>query len=144
MCKSIHRKSELNIWKDKIELTDELVECFDEFRKEEANHQKWVKRYISNVPLSQIENQIMQLHQQSVEEIACNNIIKQQLYKALSMLTIKQRRRIIMKYYDNKSVRRIAKEEGIHFTKVHKSIRKAERKITKFIKNLDRGGTKSI
>ncbi len=134
MCKEIHRNSELNNWANAIEITDELIECFDDFRKEKSNQEKWTRRHISDKSLSEAEIKKLIIHsEKTVEEIVFEDERKQHVHLALTTLTEKQRSRIMRYYFDEMTLNAIAQMDGVHFTKVHKSIRQAEKKIAKFI-----------
>ena len=39
--KKIHRDSELNVWVKKVEVTDELIECSENFRKTKNNQSNY-------------------------------------------------------------------------------------------------------
>ena len=54
-------------------------------------------------------------------------------HKALVSLTDAQRRRYLMYHVDGLTLRQIADKEGVLFTKIHKSVEAADKKIKRFL-----------
>jgi len=57
--------------------------------------------------------------------------------KAFCVLTPTQERRIIARFYEGKSARTIAEEEGVNYSKVYKSIEAALKKMKNFIESVE-------
>ena len=57
--------------------------------------------------------------------------------KAFCVLTPTQERRIIARFYDGKSARTIADEEGVNYSKVYKSIEAALKKMKEFMESVE-------
>lgn len=57
------------------------------------------------------------------------------LKEGLSELTEIQRRRLVAAFFDEKSSREIAKEEGVNYSAIDKSIAQSLKKLKKFFKN---------
>ncbi len=57
---------------------------------------------------------------------------KAMLTEGLTTLTETQRRRVIAKYYENKTSRAIAKEEGVNYSAVDQSLELAIKKLRKY------------
>ncbi len=132
--KKIHRDSELNEWIKKVEVTDELIECFDEFRKVKNNQKKSDERHIDFRGVDNAENEAIIIHsEKTIEEIIFEDERKEQLHLALSSLTDIQRRRVLLYYFDDMTLKAIAKLENVHISAVERSIKKAERSIAKYI-----------
>lgn len=51
---------------------------------------------------------------------------------ALSVLTEKQKRRVIKRFVEQKTLQQIADEEGVHYTVIEESIRNSLKKIKKY------------
>ncbi len=131
--KKIHRDSELNEWIKKVEVTDELIECFDEFRKVKNNQKKSDERHIDFRGVDNAENEAIIIHsEKTIEEIIFEDERKEQLHLALSSLTDIQRRRVLLYYFDDMTVKEIAKLENVVIRVVSRSIRKAEEKLSKY------------
>jgi len=135
--KKIHSDSELNEWIKKVEVTDELIECFDDFRKVKNNQKKSDERHIDFRGVEYAENEAIIVHsKKSIEEIIFEDEKKEQLHLALSSLTVIQRRRVMLHYFDGMAIKEISKLENAVIRVVSRSIRKAEENIAKyFLKN---------
>ena len=57
------------------------------------------------------------------------------LKEGLSELSETQRRRLVVAFFDEKSSREIAKEEGVNYSAIDKSIAQSLKKLKKFFKN---------
>ena len=135
--KIIHRDSELNEWIKKVEVTDELIECFDDFRKTRNNQKKSDERHIDFRGVEYAENEAIIVHsKKSIEEIIFEDEKKEQIHLALSSLTEIQRRRVILYYFDELTLFEIAEFENVYISAVERSIKKAEKNIVQyFLKN---------
>ena len=132
--KKINKDSELNVWIKKVEVTDELIECFENFRKTINNQKKSDERHIDFRSVENAEKEAIIIHSaKSIEEIIFEDEKKEQLHLALSSLTKIQRRRIMLYYFDEFNLEEIAITENVSIAVVQRSIKKAEKNITKFI-----------
>jgi RNA polymerase sigma-70 factor (ECF subfamily) len=132
--KKIHRDSELNVWVKKVEVTDELIECFEDFRKTKNNQKKSDERHIDFRGIENVENEAIIIHsEKSIEEIIFEDEKKEQIHLALSSLTEIQRRRVMLYYFDDLKLDAIAKLENVYISAVERSIKKAEKSIAKYI-----------
>ena len=59
--------------------------------------------------------------------------------KGIDQLTETQKRRVKAVFFENKTLREVADEEGVNFSKIDKSVKQALKKLKKF---LETGGTK--
>jgi RNA polymerase sigma-70 factor (ECF subfamily) len=118
-------------------VTDELIECFDDFRKVKNNQKKSDERHIDFRGVEYAENEAIIVHsKKSIEEIIFEDEKKEQLHLALSSLTDIQRRRVMLHYFDGMTIKEISKLENTVIRVVSRSIRKAEENISKyFLKN---------
>lgn len=76
------------------------------------------------------EDEIERIEQQELEKEEFNK----KLHEAIDKLTEKQRKVIYMYFWENKTIREIAKELGVYFTTVEESYQSALKKIKKFLK----------
>ena len=131
----IHRDSELNEWIEKIEVTDELIECFDDFRKIKNNQKKSDERHIDFRGIENAEKEAIIIHsKKSIEEIIFEDEKKEQIHLALiHSLTDIQRRRVMLYHFDDLTLEAIAKMENVYISAVERSVKKAEKSIAKFI-----------
>ena len=60
--------------------------------------------------------------------------------KGIDQLTETQKRRVNAVFFENKTLREVADEEGVNFSKIDKSVKQALKKLKKF---LETGGTKA-
>jgi RNA polymerase sigma-70 factor (ECF subfamily) len=94
------------------------------------------ERHIDFRGVEHAENEAIIIHsKKTIEEIIFEDEKKEQLHLALSSLTVIQRRRIMFYYFDELTLSEIAEIENVHFTKIHKSIKQAEKNIAKFVLN---------
>lgn len=125
-------------------LTLEQGEIIKEFTK---NEDKFRKRQLNNEDafgydegMSEIfHNEIAVLdywqEQEELEARKQREALLDLLDKALDTLTSTQRKRLYAHLVEGKSSRTIAKEEGVNYSKVDKSIAAGIKKITKFFEN---------
>lgn len=76
------------------------------------------------------EDEIELIEQQELEKEEFNK----KLHEAIDKLTEKQKKVIYMYFWENKTIREIAKELGVYFTTVEESYQSALKKIKKFLK----------
>ena len=76
------------------------------------------------------EDEIESIEQQELEKEEFNK----KLHEAIDKLTEKQRKVIYMYFWENKTIREIAKELGLYFTTVEESYQSALKKIKKLLK----------
>ena len=135
--RKIHRDSELNVWIKKVEVTDELIECFENFRKTINNQNKSDERHIDFRSVENAEKEAIIIHSaKSIEEIIFEDQKKEQLHLALSSLTEIQRRRVMLYYFDDLTLEGISVTENVSIATVQESIKQAEKSIAKyFLKN---------
>ena len=76
------------------------------------------------------EDEIELIEQQELEKEKFNK----KLHEAIDKLTEKQRKVIYMYFWENKTIREIAKELGVYFTTVEESYQSALKKIKKFLR----------
>lgn len=111
-----------------------LYEAHADLLRNDENHRNWQINHEDKYGFSEGESEIY--HPELVKPDVMNELIfKEECLKlkaAMEQLTPVQRRRIIAHFYDGKSSRTIAKEEGVNYSKVDKSIKAALEKMRKF------------
>ena len=75
-----------------------------------------------------------ELVEDTIEEDVFNSIEIHKLKEAIKKLNQKQKERLIKFFFDGKSTRTIAKEEGVAYSAVDKSIANALKNLKKFLK----------
>lgn len=108
------------------------------------NEDKFLKRQIHNeyifgfdeVMLERTHSEIsVPDYWDYIEEYNAREAIYDLLMEALNTLTITQRRRLIKHIVYRKTLREIANEENVNYTKIDRSVKTAMKKIKKFFEN---------
>ena len=119
-----------------IYLSEEQGEAIKDFNR---NEDKFRKRQINYGDMFSIEDGLMEIfHKELIisdmfDDIANRDEITR-IINVFSELSPIQKRRLIKYFFQNKSSRIIAREEGVNYSKVEKSIKSALKKIKKFFK----------
>ena len=119
-------------------LIEELNKEFErQLKKDKTYHARTVSlEYLNQkygfelADTSLSEDEIELIEQQELEKEEFNK----KLHEAIDKLTEKQRKVIYMYFWENKTIREIAKELGVYFTTVEESYQSALKKIKKFLK----------
>lgn len=119
-----------------IVLTPAFGEVRDEYRRNEKKFQMRAARKhdFYNFEDSEIELHHAELVTDDLEENFFKSEEEQVLRKAIKQLKPIQKERLIKYYFEGKSSRQIAKEEGVNYSKVEKSINVALKNLKKFLK----------
>lgn len=119
-----------------IVLTPAFDEVRDEYRRNEKKFQmRAVRRHdFYNLEDGEIELHHAELVTDDLEESFFKSEEEQVLRKAIQQLKPIQKDRLIKYYFEGKSSRQIAKEEGVNYSKVEKSINVALKNLKKFLK----------
>ena len=75
------------------------------------------------------------IKEEKIEDIVENSIINERLKIAISKLSLTQKRRIEMYYFEGLSQREIAEKEGISLRAVQYTLNKAISELKKILKN---------
>lgn len=107
-----------------IILTPDFDKVRDEYRRNEKKFQMMAARKhdFYNFEDSEIELHHAELVTDDLEENFFKSEEEQALRKAIQQLKPIQKERLIKYYFEGKSSRQIAKEEGVNYSKVEKSI----------------------
>lgn len=119
------------------EIIKEFTQNEDKFRKRQLNNEDifGYDEGISEIFHNEIATPDYWQEQDEIEARKHREALLDLLDKALHTLTFTQRRRLYAHLVEGKSSRTIAKEEGVNYSKVDKSIAAGIKKITKFFKN---------
>ena len=119
-----------------IVLTPAFGEVRDEYRRNEKKFQMRAARKhdFYNFEDSEIELHHAELVTDDLEEDFFKSEEEQVLRKAIQQLKPIQKERLIKYYFEGKSSRQIAKEEGVNYSKVEKSINVALKNLKNFLK----------
>jgi len=113
---------------------EDFYEAHADLLRNNENYENWQLKHGDMYGFSEGESEIY--HPELVKPDVMNEIIfmeySNELEVAMEQLTPTQRRRVIAHFYDGKSSRTIAKEEGVNYSKVDKSIKAALEKLRKF------------
>lgn len=109
-------------------------EVRDCFKRNENKHYMRAIRTFSIFDMSdEFEEHHPEITTRATDEIFLEQEMCQSIYNAIATLTDIQKRRIIKYYFNGQSLREIAKDEGVSFSKIKKSIDIALEKIKNFL-----------
>ena len=136
--KNVNRNSELNNYIGILsqgEITDELIDCFETFRKEEERQRKSTLRNEDNISLENAEYKGLFVGLQiSGEDVAIKNEEKNEIKEALSSLSKVEATRFVLNVVQGYSTWELAKMQGVYQTAVYNSIKAAKSKMKKVLK----------
>ena len=118
-----------------IKISQEIYEIFNKFELEDISQMHKIDKHIEQ---SELYDETIYKRACNVditlEEIVENKILNQKLYDAINSLNSIQKRRIIMYYFENKTLREIADIEGCSYVSIKNSIDIAIKKLKIFLK----------
>lgn len=119
----------------KLEISKEVYLAFDKFELEDISQIHKYRKHIehSEVYEETLNNRIMN-KPISIEEEVEEKLLFEELKNAINQLTDIQKKRVILYYFENKTLKEIAKQEDCSIKNVHKSIEQAIEKIKKSFK----------
>ena len=119
------------------EIIKEFTKNEDKFRKRQLNNEDafGYDEGMSEIFHNEIAAPDYWQEQEELEARKQREALLDLLDKALDTLTSTQRKRLYAHLVEGKSSRTIAKEEGVNYSKVDKSITAGIKKITKFFEN---------
>ena len=122
----MHKNSELNEYMELLnsdEMTDELIDCFDDFRREKQRQDKWDKRHMDSMDFLSAERKGLVISdQKDALDIVLHEELIEKLQDAFEVITQTQKKRIFMYFYDEMTFSEIAKREGVDYKAVWKSV----------------------
>lgn len=114
-----------------VEVPDEVAELLTLLRRHEQSQRRRIYKHKAHYSLDiyEIVEREAVLQTPSAEEIFERLAEQEQLYDALTVLTVKQRSRVYERFFLNMSYTQIAKKEGVDVSTVRKSVQRALRKL---------------
>ncbi len=137
--KNINKNSELNNYLGLLsqdEITDELIDCFETFRKEDERQQRSVMRNEANITIENAEYKglIFEPYMSS-DDVAIRIEEKDEIMAALSLLSNTEAKRLVLNVVYGYNTCEIAKMQGVYQTAAYNSIKSAKSKMKIFLKN---------
>ena len=119
-----------------VEINKEIYDCLDKFELNDLSEMNEFDRHIEHSYI--YENKINDrafIKTESVEDIVENKIISDKLKKAIDELSVIQRKRIKMYYFEGLSQNEIAEVEGVSLRAVQYTLNEAISELRKILKN---------
>ena len=139
--KNINKNSELNAYigiLSQNEITDELIDCFETFGKEDERQRRSIMRNEANITIENAEYKgIFAGPQMSVDDVAIKNEEKNEIMVALSSLSKVEATRFVLNVVHGYNTCELAKMQGVYQTAVYNSIKAAKSKMKKVLKYFD-------
>lgn len=122
---------------DYIEVSDEIAELFIQFKRYEKTHTEKLRYHKAfySLDVDNGTNKSILFVSESPDELYEKKLTNEELYKAISMLPEIQARRIYAHFFQNMSMTKIGRIEGVSKMAVSKSIEAGLKKIEKILKN---------
>ena len=123
-----------------VKVSEEVFKAFDKFELEDISQLHKVDKHIDMRVIDNTEYMDIILFNNavndeiSIEEQIENKILQEELKKAILELSEVQKRRVIKYYFENKTLQKIAEEEGCSITSVKESIDSGINKLRKKLK----------
>lgn len=124
----------------KVEVSEKVFGAFDKFELEDISQLHKVDKHIDMRVIDNTEYMDIILFNNavndeiSIEEQIENKILQEELKKAILELSEVQKRRVIKYYFENKTLQKIAEEEGCSIASVKESLDSSINKLRKKLK----------
>ncbi len=145
--KAIHKNSDLNEYITLLapeELTDELIDLFEDFRLEDKRYRNEMSRHRAKISVEESQYLEVVIQQQAtVEVFVIKNEDKRIMDEALETLTDKEKRRFEMHVKHGMTTREIASLEGATQRSIVKSISSAKNKLKIKLNKFSKMGTQN-
>lgn len=118
--------------KNKIYVTKDIFDLFDSFELHDLKELNEYDNHIEHSKLCEFTLERRRLHKsESLEDFIIKKITNEVLYDSINKLNKKDKKRIIMYYFNDMTLQEIAKLENISHQAVSKSIKKIINRIKK-------------
>lgn len=119
----------------RIEVSQEVYDCFDEYELIDISAMNEFDRHIEQSELreSTLEKRAMN-KELSLFDAFERKYMSKEVRKAINALPVTQKQRLIKYYYHGKSYKKIAEEEGCEYQCVQRSIYRAKEKLRILLK----------
>jgi len=116
-------------------LSPEFGKVRDDFRRNEKKHQARATR---SVDAFSYDDEVMaafhpELVEDTFEQVLFERIDAERLWRAIGQLPPIQKSRLIKRYFKGMSTRKIAREEGVNYSKIDSSISAALKNLKKIL-----------
>lgn len=129
--------TDFNKQEQKIEVSQEIYDCFEEFELNDISAMNEYDRHIEHSELCESTLDRRVLHRGiSLDVVVERTQISQAVQRAIDVLPEIQRQRLIKYYFQKKSYKEIAEEEGCKYQCVQRSIYRAKDKLKIILKQL--------
>ena len=119
--------------KRKIEISNEVYEAFNKFELDDISQIHKYQRHIEHSEIYEETLNIRAINKPvTVEDIVLNNIIIEDLTKAINSLSEVQKRRIKMYYFEELTQKEIAEKEGTSIRAVQYTLNSAISQLKKY------------
>lgn len=115
-----------------LDLSDELYQTFNQFELDDLSELNEKERNIDFTELDLALMTFNALHSNVTEAVVYKKLQQEELYKAIATLPEKQRRRVVLYYFNGLTYEEIGQLEKCQKTRVKKSIDRALSKIKKY------------
>lgn len=132
-------KTNKNEYKE-VKVSEKVFKAFDKFELEDISQLHKVDKHIDMRVIDNTEYMDIILFNNavndeiSIEEQIENKILQEELKKAILELSEVQKRRVIKYYFENKTLQKIAEEEGCSIASVKESLDGSINKLRKKLK----------
>lgn len=123
-----------------VKVSEEVFKAFDKFELDDISQLHKVDKHIDMRVIDNTEYMDIVLYNNavnneiSIEEQLENKILQEELKKAILELSEVQKRRVIKYYFENKTLQKIAEEEGCSIASVKESLDSSINKLRKKLK----------
>lgn len=123
-----------------VKVSEEVFKAFDKFELEDISQLHKVDKHIDMRVIDNTEYMDIILFNNavndeiSIEEQIENKILQEELKKAILELSEVQKRRVVKYYFENKTLQKIAEEEGCSIVSVKESLDSSINKLRKKLK----------
>lgn len=122
--------------KQNIIITKDIFDAFNKFELEDISQMHKYDKYIEHSEIyEETLHRRMISNSISIEEVVENKIQNENLIYAIKQLNEIQKRRIIMYYFQNKTLREIALIENCKYVSIKNSLDIAIKKLQQILKN---------
>ena len=122
--------------KQNIIITKDIFDAFNKFELEDISQMHKYDKYIEHSEIyEETLHRRMISNSISIEEVVENKIQNENLIHAIKQLNEIQKRRIIMYYFQNKTLREIALIENCKYVSIKNSLDIAIKKLQQILKN---------
>lgn len=119
-----------------VEVSKDVFDAFEQFELEDLSYSNEVTNHYEHSDL--LESTLNRRSNEasiSLEDAILEKMKIEELHRAISSLTIKQKRRVYLYFFEGLSYQKIAKKEGIRIQSINDSIVQSLKKIKKFLEN---------